>query len=327
MFKVERYQKSNEAEWDKFIQMSRIPHFMFERGYMEYHSDRFVDHSLLIRDLKNNLVAVLPANERQKKLYSHQGLTFGGLISRIGTRSTNMLVYFDALLNYCKNKKFIELIYKRAPDIYTLQTNQDDLFALHSSGADLTGRDLTVAIDLKNRQKMSKNRIRRIKKAKKIGLKVEFSSQLDSFWDLLMETLLERHNASPVHKIAEMKYLLSKFPNNIKCYVVKHEQKIIAGSLVYVTPNVAHTQYIASNEFAKDNGAVDVLMSELITNTFSNKKYFSFGTSNDKNSLGLNVGLIKQKEGFGALGYVQDSYEINIMQTRIHQRMISTLIL
>ena len=44
---------------------------------MDYHKDRFEDYSLMVfKDEK--LVAVLPANRVEDKLFSHQGLTYGG---------------------------------------------------------------------------------------------------------------------------------------------------------------------------------------------------------------------------------------------------------
>lgn len=48
---------------------------------MEYHNDRFVDHSLLIHDDRNRLLAVLPAYQKDKVFASHQGLTYGGIIT------------------------------------------------------------------------------------------------------------------------------------------------------------------------------------------------------------------------------------------------------
>ena len=53
--------------------------FLFQRDFMDYHSDRFMDHSLLVfKDEK--LIAVLPGNQVDNTVYSHQGLTYGGLI-------------------------------------------------------------------------------------------------------------------------------------------------------------------------------------------------------------------------------------------------------
>jgi hypothetical protein len=57
---------------------SQKMHLLFHRDFMEYHSDRFQDYSLLIFE-EDKLIAVLPANRVEDRL-SHQGLTYGGLV-------------------------------------------------------------------------------------------------------------------------------------------------------------------------------------------------------------------------------------------------------
>ena len=46
---------------------------------MDYHSDRYLDYSLLIYK-KDVLISILAANRVDDQLYSHQGLTYGGFI-------------------------------------------------------------------------------------------------------------------------------------------------------------------------------------------------------------------------------------------------------
>ena len=46
---------------------------------MEYHQDRFEDASCLVINGKK-LVAVFPANINEGAVYSHQGLSYGGLV-------------------------------------------------------------------------------------------------------------------------------------------------------------------------------------------------------------------------------------------------------
>src|SRR5690606_16173620 len=78
-YKVIKYTPSFYNEWNDFIKNSKNGTFLFHRDFMDYHNDRFEDHSLLV--FKNEkLVAVLPANKKEGDLHSHQGLTYGGLI-------------------------------------------------------------------------------------------------------------------------------------------------------------------------------------------------------------------------------------------------------
>ena len=79
MFEIKRYTPQEEKTWDQFVSCSKNGTFLFLRQYMDYHSSRFHDHSLLFYD-ERGLYAVMPANEEGTTLHSHQGLTYGGLV-------------------------------------------------------------------------------------------------------------------------------------------------------------------------------------------------------------------------------------------------------
>ena len=49
------------------------------------------------------------------------------------------------------------------------------------------------------------------------------------------------------------------FPENIKLFVAKYKEQMIAGTLLFVYPNVVHTQYMAANEVAREIGGLDLL--------------------------------------------------------------------
>ena len=46
-----RYNSTNKAIWDKFVTDAKNGHIMFLRDYMDYHSERFRDHSLMVVNL------------------------------------------------------------------------------------------------------------------------------------------------------------------------------------------------------------------------------------------------------------------------------------
>ena len=79
---IERYTAEKAAEWDEFVAKSKNGTFLFDRNYMDYHADRFADFSLMFYNDKHKLCALLPANIDDGTLYSHQGLTYGGLRQR-----------------------------------------------------------------------------------------------------------------------------------------------------------------------------------------------------------------------------------------------------
>ena len=47
-YRVEKYTKENRLAWDTFISGAKNATFLFARDFMEYHSDRFTDYSLLV---------------------------------------------------------------------------------------------------------------------------------------------------------------------------------------------------------------------------------------------------------------------------------------
>lgn len=127
---VQRYQAEATGEWNEFVARSRNGTFLIQREYMDYHSARFLDHSLLIRDAGGRLLALLPANEHDGGLSSHGGLTYGGLI--LGSRSgaADVLKCLEAVMAYTASQCLRALHYKTIPWIYHRQPSDDDRYAL-----------------------------------------------------------------------------------------------------------------------------------------------------------------------------------------------------
>jgi len=91
--------------------------FLFHRNFMEYHDSRFKDHSIIVLD-NSKWVAILPANCVENKLYSHQGLTYGGLIYNEELKLAAILLYFQAILEYLHVNRIEKLEIKSIPNIY-----------------------------------------------------------------------------------------------------------------------------------------------------------------------------------------------------------------
>ena len=47
MFEIRRYNPAMADEWNQFVRASKNGTFLFDRRFMDYHSDRFSDHSLM----------------------------------------------------------------------------------------------------------------------------------------------------------------------------------------------------------------------------------------------------------------------------------------
>jgi len=87
---------------------------------------------------------------------------------------------------------------------------------------------------------------------------------------------------------------------------------MLAGVIVYESENVAHAQYISSKDEGKEIGANDIIFDYLLNDYYTNKRYFDFGISTEKNGWYLNPGLALNKETFGGRGIVYDWYEVNL---------------
>src|SRR4051812_2906015 len=122
---VRRFRPGDDAAWDDLIGRSRARHFLFRRGYMTYHADRFADCSVLVHD-GDRLLACLPANRDGDTVVSHGGLTFGGLIDdgTLGTRRT--VEALAAVLAFFAAEGATSLVYKPVPHIYHLSPGEED---------------------------------------------------------------------------------------------------------------------------------------------------------------------------------------------------------
>lgn len=299
--------------WDDFVKESKNGHFMFFRDYMEYHSDRFSDHSLLIFNEKESLVAVFPANQSGEELISHQGLSFGGILIDSKMNTLTSLQCLDAIVDYCNKIGITAIIYKKIPSIYSSTLSEEDSFSLVYKGAKLIRRDLSCAVDLNSQSGYTNSRSRNIRKALRNAVSCDESpGVLGSFHDVLTSNLASVHDLKPVHSFDEMKLLADSFPNNIKLFCAHKNGELLAGVLLFLTPSVAHAQYIASSDEGRKVGALDLLFDHLIRKYRGTCAYFSFGVSTEDSGRFINEGLVFQKEGFGARAYVHDFYRLEI---------------
>jgi hypothetical protein len=312
MFSAERYSQAHERAWNDFLGKSKNSHFMFFRQYIEYHSDRFEDFSLIFSDEKGRIAALLPANLVDGVCYSHQGLSFGGLLTSEKTSTQDVVSLFETLTEYLKQNSVSRLVYKPVPHIYHSLPAQEDLYALYRNDATLTRRDVSSVIDLRQPIRYSKGRKWSVKKAKKDDLSVVEKEDLSEFWLLLAGTLASQHKVRPVHTLEEIQGLKDAFPENIRLFVAEKDGRILAGSLLFVNRDVVHTQYLANSDIGREIFALDLVLDHLITGVFQDFRYFSFGISTEDSGRYLNAGLSAQKEGFGARAVVHDFYEVAI---------------
>lgn len=314
MFDIKRYSSLDKDVWNGFLQTAKNSSLLFDRGYMDYHSDRFYDHSLMIYR-KGKLFALLPANEDSGIFYSHQGLTYGGMIMSPKANTVDIINIFQLTNNYLKAEGLKKVVYKPTPYIYHDVPSQEDLYALFRlTDAKIVGRQISSTIYLNNKIKFIESRKSGIRKAVRSGITVSRSDDYDSFWNILGTNLLDKYDVKPVHNIAEIKLLANRFPDRIRLYAAfSNDCRMLGATVVYiVNNNVIHTQYISASKEGKDLGALDLLFDYLINEEFPSYAVFDFGQSTEQRGSVLNESLIFQKEGFGGRGVLYDIYEYNL---------------
>lgn len=302
------YSKSMELDWDAHVRSSRNGTFLHQRQFMDYHASRFLDASIVVRDEKGDWLAVLPASREGDTVTSHAGLTYAGLLMSQRLTQARCLAVFDAIAAHFRAHGVKRLIYKPVPHVFHAIPAEDDLYALFRMGAGLMRRDASTVVSLRDPYSYTKGRKWSINKGRKAGLLIGRQDNPAGFHQLL-SSVLERHQAKPVHSLDELLLLMRRFPQQIVLHEATLAGEIHAAALVFDCGNVVHTQYLAASDAGRENGALDYLLANLLENDYADRRHFSFGISTEQAGMILNEGLIAQKEGFGGRTIVHDFYE------------------
>lgn len=312
MFEIVRYTAEKADEWNAFVAESKNGTFLFNRGYMDYHADRFVDHSLMFY-VGHRLLAVLPAHVSGDTFCSHNGLTYGGLVMNCELTIVQTMTLFRELNDYLRAEGFRHVSYKAIPWIYHRLSAEEDIYALfHECHARIVARDFATNIFLQSGLRWERVRRRGVSRAEKAGLVVMRSDDYAAFWEVLTQNLLSKYGVMPVHSLQEIKLLHSRFPQNIILYQAVKDDQVLGGVVLYVSQQVVHAQYSSATPEGKRLGAIDLLYNRIFSD-YSDYLYFDFGRSTEHpDGSGLNENLVFQKEGFGGRGLCYDIYEYDL---------------
>ena len=307
-----RYTVELQETWDAFIDCSKNGTFLLKRGYMDYHSDRFEDFSLLFYQ-NDKLIALLPANRSGEVLYSHQGLTYGGLLLSRETTAVQVLQLFGELISFLAENGMTKFIYKPIPYIYHNYPSEEDLYALFRNGAVLQKRLISSVIDKNDAIPFSRIRNRHVRKAQGAGMIVCPAADYLPFWQVLSGRLLDKYGVSPVHSVEEITLLASRFPDNLRLFEARIGEEIVGGCVVFIMKDLVHIQYSSATEKGMELGALDLLFDFVANIGFPEKRYIDIGTSNEEDGWVMNEKLMFRKETCGGRAVVYDTYELNIV--------------
>lgn len=284
---------------------------------MEYHQDRFDDFSLLVFK-KDKVVALLPANKVGNNIYSHQGLSYGGLLLNKSVKIDKVITYLQSVLDYLREQSIEKLHLKLLPKIYHDVPSDELDYLLFILKAELLKCETLSVIDQRTHMTLSRDRVNGIKRGHKNQLIIREENEFDGFWnDILKVNLETKHGVMPVHSLKEIKELKVKFPKQIRQFNVYLKNKLVAGTTIFESKNVAHCQYISANEDKNLLGSLDILHDHLITKVFKDKRYYDFGSSNENDGTQINEGLHYWKEGFGARTIIQQFFTIQTKNSKL----------
>lgn len=314
---IKQYSSAHYSIWNEFVAKAKNATFLFHRDFMEYHQDRFEDYSLLIFDDKDKLVAILPANRVEDTVYSHQGLTYGGLVLTHKSKAKEVFSYFEAVVTFLQKSALKKLIIKPIPVFYNKTFSFELDYYLFKIKSNLIRKDMNLAFKLGEDYLISKTKLKKHRNALSSGILMKEETNFESFWtEVLLPRLDEKYDAKPVHSLDEISKLAIKFPNNIKQFNAYLDEEIVAGITIFEMDDVVKSQYGATTVKGESCRALDFLFLSLIEKyRLAGKSYFDMGIVTDLNHMeGYNQGLLNQKEELGCVVFEQNHYEINLQQ-------------
>lgn len=309
-YSIRRYTSDDYAIWNNFISSAKNATFLFLRDFMEYHSDRFEDFSLLVFE-GEKLVSVLPANRVGDTVFSHQGLTYGGVVLLPKSKLYDTIFVFRAILKFLNDAKISKLYLKQIPTIYCDYSSDEINYLSHICKGKVVMKHNVSVITLNQKSLISKSRRECVNRGKNLELDIREDNKIALFWnDLLIPNLRDKYNSKPVHTAEEIIALKNKFPDNIRHFNVYKEDKLVCGTTLFITKRVVKPQYIAGSESNNELGSIDFLYDFLINEIAKGKDYFDFGPSHENNGLQIVKSINFWKESFGAHSLIQDFYEV-----------------
>ncbi len=314
MITLRPYSKNLSKDWDLIVAQADNGYFMFSRNYMDYHAERFTDASYFIYD-GEKIIGVFPANREGGNWYSHQRLTFGGIL--LDPKYNRFKYYceiYPLLFEKLKQLGIVQAVIKLIPHIYHQNPCEAEFYILNQHGIQQNYVELATTLDLARVIKASKGKLYSQKQAIKNKITIVESGDYEVFWQILNQNLSDKYDVKAVHSLAEIILLHSRFPKNIRLFLAVHpEAGICGGTVFYQSETVIHVQYIAANSLGQEIGALALLFLTLIEDYRAQGfRYFDFGISTNQQGSVLNQTLVDFKEGFSGRSVIYHTIEIGL---------------
>lgn len=166
-----------------------------------------------------------------------------------------------------------------------------------------TNDNPSTSVYLKTDVVTHSRRLRAFKKAQKSVVSSYDETYLDLFWELLINNLKQRHAARPKHSLGVIRFLISKFPNEIVPLFGLNNGKCLTDVVVYKSTNVHHAHYVSACPGGRNVADLDLIFLKLLSTSLSeNADYFDSEISILNNCRDLSAGLYSFKYEFGGGG-------------------------
>jgi len=309
----------DSGEWDSFVSKANNGTIFHERKFLAYHPEgRFVDHSLVLKK-DGKLKALFPAvdiNEGGvRSLVSHQGSSYGGILSERDMHFRDSYEYVESVIDHAKEQGFNRIQMTLPPAIYQARVSNYLDFALIKHGFSYKKRDVSSILTIESKPEENLALFKpthrtAVRKAIKQNVIIQESQDWDSFYEILDKNLKIRHDVKPTHTLAEIVKLKKIYPDRIRLFGAYWEGQMVAGVVNFsVNKDVVLAFYISHRESFQHLRAVNYLFYEIIKWCQENSfKYLDFGIFTV--NMEPNFGLGRFKENFGASGVFRDTFEL-----------------
>ena len=304
MLEIIKYDKNkHESVWDSFVKSSNNGTLFHLRKFLSYHKNRnFNDCSYIFKN-KDKIEGLFSGAVINNVLHSHPGASFGGFIHNdLSFDSSNLMI--ELIIQEATKNDLKEIIIIPTPFIYYKNYQEVVEYCLYNKGFKDIEYYISSFVDLNNNlfNQMHSRKKRYIKKYHD-QVEIKLSDDLDSFYPILVENK-KKHKALPTHSLEELKILMDRFPDQIKLLLTYKNDKVIGGSLNFITNN--HTCILFYNmidyEYQNMQIASLQIYESLIWAKENNLKFFDIGVSQiyENEKIIPHVSLINFKEQFGA---------------------------
>lgn len=314
------YTDDRADAWDAFVSTARNGTIFHTRRFFAYHpAERFKDASLLWMD-GNAIVAVLPAAEKDGRLVSHPGASYGGLVLRDDIAVTDTGVILDQLLAYAKEKKYKGVSLLRLPPASLQKRYSEDMqYWAYQRGFQMTRCEMDGAIDLVGLspdtvlQSLTGKCRNMVRQAERASVEVKLTNDFDAYWPILEGVLAGRHGTKPTHTVDEIKKLHSLLPQHFRLLSAHQNGRMVGGIvLVTISSSALYTLYMAQEYAVQKDHPMHMLLAEAVKLAIKEKRrVLHLGVSTEDGGKKVNEGLFFFKESFGCRPVRRETWEIS----------------